>query len=296
MLKIRLFHSLLANLACLLYATQETPAATQEAISPETLAAMPPDVKDAPQPVGRNWTNAGMEIGQTILAAEQGIIIAEQNVVQTKISGLVELCQHGDTERAQFIAGVGSAFATKDGDKLTKGHQNYMADLRRVSTAIKNGNNAGDLVKMLEGEGKYADKMEKVPKASARGGSNAGTGAKAATEQVKAAIAEYGPEAVAEAVANLANPPTEPAPASAPTTTPAVQPEKAPVHAEFTTETLVKAILGSHEPQVEPILHAAAARCKLSQSPMYQELGALIERTLTKAEQKENEEPAKLAA
>jgi hypothetical protein len=236
-----------------------------------------------------NWTEAGMVFGKTVLAAEQGIVIANENATQTKMAGLLELCKLDKEGRAQFIGGVSNAFSAADGDKLLKGHQNYMADLRRVSKCLTEGwKSIPEIEAIFAGKGKYAEKMEKIPRAKASGGQNAGTGAKAAQAAAAAAVAEHGADAVQAAVANLS---------SAPVTTDTA-PQRHQQNAEKTTDEIISTLSVMHESQIEAAAAALAKRCALSNSPLYQELGKAILKALDAAtiQSTETEQPAKMAA
>lgn len=268
------------------------------AISPETLAAMPSDVKNGPVAAGRNWTQAGMEFGKTFLAAEQGIVTAEATLTETRIKGLLELAElqsdANGTERAQFIGGVDSAFRAKDGDKLTKSHQNYMADLRRVSGALKAGTPLGELIESLKKPGTYPERVARIPRQSNAGGQNKGTGTKAATATAAQAIQQHGGAAVTEALQNLGKPQQPSGPLSQAPEQPAAP--KISQQAEISTDQMVKDMDSLHEDQIERIGLAYANRCMRSASPLFQEIGAWLSKRISEELISDSKPPVAKAA
>lgn len=187
-------------------------------IDPDLLDKIPADVRNAGQPAGRTWNTAGNDLGQRILAAEQGIEIAKMSEAQTRLTGCIELCDlREEQQRTQFIGGVQAAFFAADGGNLRKGHTNYVSNMKRVSFALT----VMDTEKVLELLNKpdvkvFEDKMALLPKASQRGGQNKGGGAKGDTAAVTAAIQEHGAEAVRNAVESLSTVNTEGLPVEQP--------------------------------------------------------------------------------
>lgn len=211
-------------------------------------------------PAGRNWQNLGIEKGQTILAAEQGIVIATQRLAQTKTDVLLEMCNLDESGRAQFIGGVDNAFRTKDGDKLSKTHQNFMADARRVSANIKNGMELGKAIETLKGVGTYAERMEKFAKVSPRGGSNKGTGT---ANVVADAIAAVGADAVNAAVTALST-----------------APERHSQQPAFGTSELIAAVETAHENQLDALALKLADRLTKSASQAHRDIGIAMKKVL----------------
>ncbi|HEY6021385.1 MAG TPA: hypothetical protein VIY48_16215 [Candidatus Paceibacterota bacterium] len=231
----------------------------------EVLSAMPESERNPKGPVGKDYSQAGREAGQAIIAAEQGIVVAEMSLVQTKITKMQELTTLSEVERSTYIGGLDNAFIMADGDKKTKGHQNILADFRRIHFALK-VTDPKQIVDTLNGKGTYAEKMEKIPKASARGGSNQGTGTSAVVKAAVAAAQEHGPENVVVGKAGEAAPLSE---------APKV-PEGKTAPETMARDALVKGIMFAHENDLEAIGAAWANRMKKSTNTDYQNIGATV--------------------
>lgn len=311
---MRNIQMLLANLACLMF------AASPETIGQPVQNPIPPNFNPEPPmkpgengPVQATWGDAGQTLAQSLIAAEQGVVIADQNVQATKISGLLALCNLDETGRAQYIGGVSAALHVKDGDKLLKGHANYLTEMRRVSGAIKNNVNPGDIVKVLEGPGLYREKIQKIPAQSAAGGQNRGTGASSVQAKVTELVKEHGAENVQVTVKGQEQKAPETAtPTEHPSQTPSqsqpatilseppktdTAPQRHQQNAEVSTAQAAGMVSVLHENQIEPVAFALAKRCSLSNSPLFQELGKTIQRILDNAASQDAiNEPAKVAA
>jgi hypothetical protein len=236
-------------------------------LSPDTLNHIPDDVKNAGVPVGRNWSNAGQELADRILAAEQGIVVAEGNLQTVRLEGLKEIAKLDDMGRVQFISGVDVKFRGTDG-KMKKTHSNYMTDLRRVSNAVKSVPVA-QVVAVLEGKGTYAERIGKIPRASAAGAPQASGTAALDRAAVSELVKEHGADAIRSAVegaASLAKP-AEPISTSQP-----IKETPQPVE----QEQICQAIRFAHENSLVAIGREYAERLKKSTNPEYSNLGLAL--------------------
>lgn len=232
-------------------------------VQPNAAKPVSPELQTQP-----NWNAEGHRLGQVIVGAEQGVIVAGQNLAKTKLDTLKELATINDVvSRNQFIGGVQSAFIETDGNKLKKAHSNFMADMRRVSTGIEN-NTQQFIVGKLSAEGDYAKIMESIPRASKQGGSNQGTGTKAVIAAAVEASKAEGHDAVKD---KLAAPPK------------AEQVETVDVD----TDDVVRKINFAHENQIEAFLVALAKRCEKSSVTLHKSIGSLILRELNADDVKE---------
>lgn len=243
------------------------------AISPETLAAIPADVKNDAVPAGRNWNQAGQDFASKVIGAEQGILVATESLSATKKEGLKECAHLDEIGRAQFIAGCLAGFAAADGDKLLKGHNNYMADLRRVSNAVKL-NSLQYVLEKLSAVGTYAAIMETIPRVSAAGGQNKGTGVQATVAAVKEALASGKEVIIAD---------TAPGGAAGLSKVPPqhteVQSDVPPVGrmlSDDARKSLEKLLTAIGDDQIPGIAMSFANRCKTAKSPLWNELGSVI--------------------
>jgi hypothetical protein len=222
----------------------------------------------------------GQERAKAIMTAEQGIVIANNTAVKTRLDGLVEIANLEEIERSQYIGATDNAFRVIDGDKLSKAHSNYQTDLRRVSAAIKrnpDGKIEGEPTKadiigwLTAPTGTYPEKIAKVPTASRSGGSNRGTGVAGITQEAKAQVAAGADPATLKVT-------TEPNPAAALSTTPQANASTPKVAQQPTASVkeLTAHIAVLHENMLEPVGIAFANRLKLSPVPSMQELGAML--------------------
>lgn len=233
--------------------------------STETIEAMPNSARNPSGPVGRNWSAYGAEWAGKILQAEQGVVAAGETLQSTKLDGLKEAAKMRTPEdKSGFLSGLDTAFIAADGGKRkSKTHQNYMADVRRIMAAVEN-NSLEFVMDILDGQGTYQQKMEKVPKTNdGRGGQNRGTGARAALQAAQQAHAEG--VNVPEALKNAPNVPSQP---------------------ERSTTELVGYINTCHESQLPDIWLALAQRSasKATASPLLRELGNAVLLKLQQAE------------
>ncbi len=265
---------------------------------PEVLAAMPQDSRNPSGPVGRNYSEAGKELAEKILSAEQGVKVAGETLSSTKLDGLKMLVSLPTEEnRVQVLTAAAERFIAITGTgKMSKNHNNYMGELRRIATHLRNGTLSQDaLMAKLTAKGDYATIVQSIPKVDARGGSNAGTGQKGLAAQVAALVQQVGAgnvQITAKPAETEAQPIAQPQPTitqnqpmtgqgkpsqeGALSKVPAQPPA---AHVESTQE-IIQKVSFLNENQIEPVAAALAKRCQMSNSDTYKELGAMIFRIL----------------
>jgi len=254
------------------------------AVRPNSLPPVTPQASDP-----NSAENVGKKAAQSIIAAEQGVIVAEQSRDSTKMTALQTLANLTDEmDRRSFIGGMQVTFQNADGLKLAKTHQNFITDARKVAnwiaTLLANKDEEGykKAVLLLKGTGGYADKMKAIPRQSAAGGSNRGTGtgavATAAIEAAKnAGLTKEDIEkaAAAKQALETGKPAEGTSQQQKPTDTSASTTQAGGSKQATRTETdIVQRIETLHENELEVAYVALANRLKKSAVPQWQECGA----------------------
>lgn len=303
-------------------ATQEQAQAPQTAVQPAA-ATLPADqTAQAVTPVNSE-ERKGAELGERranlIFGAEQAIEQAKMSAQQTRLDGLIEMLDlHSEKARVRYYSQCEVAMkAMSPEGKLNSTNKNYIPELRRLSAAMSiylaGPEEAGkaemeNLRKLLTGPGTYAEKVQKLPRASAAGGSNRGTGVASVSAAIKDAAAQgvtVTPAEVAAVVearkkgidvsAALTKPPVKNEP-NQPTETvrqddkPQAQPLAQPAqgskpatdqgrHDAERTElnhTVRDAIRSTPDSQLESLCAHVANRLKASNVETFQHIGAII--------------------
>jgi hypothetical protein len=185
-------------------ATQEQAKPDQTAVQPAA-ATIPADkTAEAMTPVNSDERH-GAELGERranlIFGAEQAIEQAKASAFQTRLDGLIEMLDlHSEKARIRYYSQCEVAMkAMSPEGKLNSTNKNYIPELRRLSACMSiylaGPEEAGkaemeNLRKMLTGPGTYAEKVQKLPRASAAGGANRGTGVASTSAAIKDAAAQ----------------------------------------------------------------------------------------------------------
>jgi hypothetical protein len=269
-------------------------APNPNAVSVETLAAM--QGKNDAVPAGRSWHDAGVSVGQTILAAEQSVRIAAESEQNSRVDGLKKLLEVSDVVgRRQFIGGVQNAFvAVSPNAKLIKSHQNYMSDLRRVDNFLTLAAPAGAgedfdkakaqslawLDSKMPANDKvlrpYGERLAQFPSTGKQGGHNKGTGAQTTSNAIAS-------NAVATGTADAT--PTTPGTEQKPQGN-AAQLSTKPLEGGISRDAAITAIRSIKEADIEACMLEFGNRCKQSPSPVYNSWGAAIADLIHEADEK----------
>jgi hypothetical protein len=308
-------------------ATQEqtpvnVPGSDQTAVQPAAATIPANQTAQAVTPVNseeRHGAELGERRANLIFGAEQAIEQAKASAFQTRLDGLIEMLDlHSEKARIRYYSQCEVAMkAMSPEGKLNSTNKNYIPELRRLSAAMSiylaGPEEAGkaemeNLRKMLTGPGTYAEKVQKLPRASAAGGSNRGTGVASVSAAIKDAAAQGVTVTPAEVAAvvearkkgidvskALTQPPTTQPPvkneSNQPTEVraqPLAQPAEGnkPVQSQGTSSTeknrtelnhtVRDAIRSTPEEQLESLVAHVANRLKASNVKKWQDTGAVM--------------------